>query len=179
MSRLLTHYRTDVIPALRKEFSIANVMAVPRVSKITVNVGTGRMARDGRAMDKVERDLALITGQKVSPRLAKKSVASFKVREGQTVGYAVTLRGDRMWNFLERLISIALPQSKDFRGIDPKHVDAMGNLNMGLKEHNIFPEVELENIKDIFSFQITITTTARNREQGIALLRHLGFPLQK
>jgi len=179
MSRLQDTYRKTVAPALRKEFGIANVMAIPRISKITVNVGVGRVAKDAAVLERIARDLSLLTGQKASGRLAKKSIASFKLRQGTLVGYSVTLRGVRMWDFLDRLISLALPLSRDFRGIDPKNVDRDGNLNIGIREHSIFPEVNLENVKDIFSLQVTITTTARNREQGIALLRHLGFPLKK
>lgn len=178
MSRLLKHYRTDVAPALRKEFGIENAMAVPKISKIVVNVGVGRMLKDGRSMERVERDLAVLTGQKPSARKAKKSVASFKVRQGQVVGYAVTLRGTRMYDFLDRLISVALPASKDFRGIDPKNIDAHGSLNFGVREHNIFPEVTYETLKDIFPLQITITTTATNPEQGRSLLKHMGVPLR-
>jgi len=179
MTRILDNYRKTIIPALRKEFSISNVMAVPKVSKIVVNVGVGRMLKDGRAMDKVEHDLAVLTGQKASARKAKKSVASFKVRQGQTVGYAVTLRGKRMYDFLDRLISVALPTSKDFRGLDPKNFDEHGNLNIGIKEHNIFPEITYETLKDIFPLQVTIVTTARDRAQGLSLLKHLGVPLRE
>ncbi len=179
MSRLLDNYRKTVAPALRKQFEIANVMAVPRITKITVNVGVGRITKDSAALERIARDLALLTGQKASERKVRRSIASFKIREGVTVGYAVTLRGARMWDFLDRLISLALPLSRDFRGIDTKNFDRDGNLNIGIKEHSIFPEVNLENMKDIFSLQATITTTAQNREQGIALLRGLGFPLKK
>ena len=179
MSRLADKYRKTVAPALRKEFGIANVMAVPRVTKITVNVGVGRLHKDDKALERIANDIAQLTGQKPSPRHAKQSIASFKVRQGVVVGYAVTLRGARMWDFLDRFISLALPLSRDFRGIDPKNFDRDGNLNIGIKEHSIFPEVNLENVKDIFSLQATITTTAKNREQGIALLTHLGFPLKK
>lgn len=179
MTHLQDIYRKKAIPALRKDFGISNIMAVPRIEKVTVNVGTGRIHKDGPALEKIRRDLALVTGQKPSARPARKSVASFKVREGVTVGYAVTLRGRRMWDFLERFISLALPLSKDFRGVDPKHVDAHGNLNMGVREHNIFPEVNLESMKDIFGLQVTVTTNARNRERGVALLRSIGFPFKK
>lgn len=179
MPRLLDNYRSKIIPALRKQFGIANVMAVPRVSKIVVNIGTGRISKEGNALDKVLRDLALLTGQKPSQRLAKQSIASFKVRQGQAVGAMITLRGTRMWDFLERFISIALPLSKDFRGIDVNNVDRDGNLNIGIKEHSIFPEINLENVKDVFSMQVTITTTAKNRERGIALLTLLGVPFKK
>lgn len=179
MSRLADKYRKTVAPVLRKQFAIANVMAVPRITKITLNVGVGRIHKDDKALERVAKDLAMITGQKPSARLAKQSISSFKVREGVTVGYAVTLRGPRMWDFLDRFMSLALPLSRDFRGIDPKNFDRDGNLNIGIKEHSIFPEVNLENVKDIFSLQVTITTTAANREQGIALLTLMGFPLKK
>ncbi len=179
MPSLHEKYKKTVVPALRKEFDIKNVMAVPRITKVTINTGVGRIHKDGQTLEKIERDLGLITGQKASARSAKKSIASFKVREGVTVGYAATLRGKRMWDFLERFISIALPLSKDFRGIDTKNVDQHGNLSIGIKEHSIFPEINLESVKDIFSLQITVTTTARNREQGIALLRGIGMPFKK
>jgi large subunit ribosomal protein L5 len=179
MPRIYDNYRTKVAPAMRKQFGIENVMAVPRITKITVNVGIGRISKDSAAVERVMRDIAVLTGQKPSQRLAKQSIASFKVRQGQAVGIAVTLRGTRMWDFLDRFISIALPLSKDFRGIDPKNVDSNGNLNVGLKEHSIFPEVNIENVKDIFSLQLTITTNAKNRERGIALLTLLGFPFKK
>lgn len=179
MPNLLDKYRTVAIPALRKEFGFSNSMAVPRIAKITVNVGVGRISKDAAAMGRIERDMAVLTGQKPSQRLAKQSIASFKVRQGTTVGYSVTLRGTRMWDFLDRLMSLALPLSKDFRGIDSKNVDRGGNLNIGIREHSIFPEVNIENVKDIFSLQATITTTAKNREKGIALLTLLGFPFKK
>jgi large subunit ribosomal protein L5 len=179
MTRMYDTYRKTVAPALRKQFTIANSMAVPRIAKIAVNVGVGRVAKDAAVLEKIERDLALLTGQKPSQRLAKRSIASFKLRQGTPVGYATTLRGTRMWDFLDRFITLSLPLSKDFRGIDPKNFDRDGNLNIGIKEHSIFPEVNLENVKDIFSMQVTITTTAKNREQGIALMTLLGFPLKK
>lgn len=179
MPRLQDKYRKTVAPALRKEFNIENAMAVPRIIKITVNTGVGRSSKDDKVTERVARDLALLTGQKPSARKAKRSIASFKLREGTVVGYSVTLRGKRMWDFLDRLISLALPLSRDFRGIDPKNFDRDGNLNIGIREHSIFPEVNIENVKDIFSLQATITTTAENPEQGTALLRGLGFPLKK
>jgi len=172
-------YEKHAIPALRKEFHIDNVMAVPRILKVVVNTGTGRTRKEGELMKKVERDMGLLTGQKASARIAKKSVSSFKVREGETVGYAVTLRGTRMWDFLQRLISLALPVSKDFRGIETSNVDKAGNLNLGIREHSIFPEIVLENIKDIFGLQVTVVTTAKTHDQGLALFRHLGFPFKK
>ena len=179
MPRLADKYRKTILPALQAEFGITNVMAVPKVLKVTVNTGVGRTNKDSAFLEKVSRDLGLLTGQKASPRAAKKSVASFKLREGVVVGYAATLRGARMWDFIDRLVSLALPLSKDFRGIDPKNVDQHGNLSLGIKEHSIFPEVNLDNIKDIFGLQVTVTTNARNRDRGLALLRGLGFPFKK
>lgn len=177
--RLQGKYRKTVVPALQKEFKIANIMAVPKVTKVTINTGIGRILKDDAAIQKVERDITLLSGQKAVYRKAKKSIASFKVREGVPVGISVTLRGKRMYDFLDRLISVALPASKDFRGITIKSFDKDGNLNMGVKEQSIFPEINYESLKDIFGLQITVTTNAANREQGIALLRLLGFPLQK
>ncbi|HXV26717.1 MAG TPA: 50S ribosomal protein L5 [Candidatus Paceibacterota bacterium] len=179
MTRLQDKYRKEVIPALRKKFDIENVMAVPRVTKVVVNSGTGRLAKDAKMLERVEQDLALLTGQKAAVRKAKKSISSFKLRQGMPVGYAVTLRGKRMYDFLDRLITLALPMSKDFRGIDPKNVDRSGNLNLGIKEHNIFPEITFESLKDIFGLQVTVVTNAGDRERGLELLRLMGVPLQK
>ncbi len=179
MPRLQEQYRKSIIPALQKEFSVKNVMAVPKVTKVTINTGIGKLIKDDAAVKKVERDLALLSGQKPVVRAAKKSISSFKVREGMPVGMSVTLRGRRMYDFLDRLIALALPMSKDFRGIDPKNVDRDGNLNLGIKEQTIFPEVTYETLKDIFGLQVTVTTNAKNHERGMALLRHLGFPFKK
>jgi large subunit ribosomal protein L5 len=179
MPRLQEQYRKTVAPAMQKKFDVKNVMAIPKVEKVVVNVGIGRISKDDKAIAKIQKDLALITGQKASVRKAKKSIASFKLREGSPVGLTITLRGKRMYDFMDRLISISLPMSKDFRGIDPKNFDLMGNLNIGIKENNIFPEVTYETLKDIFSLQITVTTTAKNREMGVELLKLMGFPLKK
>ena len=179
LPRLQEQYRKNVVPALQKQFGIKNVMAVPKIKKVTVNTGIGRMLKDNKAVEKAERDLALLAGQKPVFRKAKKSISSFKVRQGMPVGLSVTIRGKRMYDFLDRLISIALPMSKDFRGIELKNIDAHGNLNLGVREHNIFPEVTYETLKDIFGLQVTVTTNAKNREQGIELFRQLGFPIKK
>lgn len=180
MARLLDKYKKDVIPALQKDFHIANVMAVPRIEKVVLNVGIGRMLKDDKAIEKVERDLGLLAGQKPVFRKAKKSISSFKVRQGMDVGISVTLRGKRMYDFLDRMISLALPMSKDFRGIETKNFDGKGNLNVGIREQNIFPEITYETLKDIFSLQVTVVAkNTKNREQGIALMRYLGFPLKK
>ena len=180
MPRLFEQYKKTAVPALQKEFGIKNVMAVPKIDKVVINTGIGRILKDDKAIEKVERDLALLTGQKAVGRKAKKSVASFKLREGVTVGYSVTLHGKRMYDFLDRLISLALPMSKDFRGIDIKNFDAKGNLNFGIREQSIFPEITYETLKDIFGLQVTVVTkNSHSREQGISLMRRLGFPLKK
>jgi large subunit ribosomal protein L5 len=179
MPRLQEQYRKVVAPAMQKKFDVKNVMAIPKIEKVVVNVGVGRITKDDKAIAKIEKDLATLTGQKPSQRKAKKSIASFKLREGSVVGLTTTLRGKRMYDFMDRFISVALPMSKDFRGIDPKNFDKMGNLNIGIKENNIFPEVTYETLKDIFSMQVTITTTAKNREMGVELLKLMGFPLKK
>src|SRR3989339_406779 len=179
MNRLIEKYRKEVKPALQAEFKIKNTMAVPKIEKVIINTGIGRLLKDSKAIEKVERDLSVLSGQKPVYRKAKKSISGFKIREGMDIGLSVTLRGKRMYDFIDRLISIALPRSKDFRGIDTKNVDLMGNLNLGVKEHSIFPEINYESLKDIFGLQITVVTTAKNREKGIGLLRKMGFPIKK
>lgn len=178
MNRILTQYRKTVIPEIQKEFSIANVMAVPKIEKVVINTGVGRIHKEDKVVDRIAEDIAKLTGQKPVLKKAKKSISGFKIREGVNVGIAVTLRGKRMYDFIDRLISISLPRSRDFRGIDPKNIDKMGNLNIGVKESSIFPEIHYENMKDIFSMQITVVTTAKNKEQGIALLKKVGFPIK-
>ncbi len=176
---LLTKYRKEVIPAMQKKFGIENVMATPKLEKVVINVGIGKVTKDDKFIQKVVRDLGLLSGQKPVFRKAKKSISGFKSREGTNIGVVVTLRGKRMYDFIERLINVALPRSKDFRGIDIKNFDSTGNLNLGIKEHSIFPEIHYESLKDIFGLEVTIVTTSKNREQGIELLRLLGFPLKK
>ena len=178
-SSLLQKYRKEIIPAMQNKFGIKNVMAVPKLSKVVINVGVGKMVKDDKFLDKAVRDLGLLSGQKPIFRKAKKSISGFKIREGMNIGLVVTLRGKRMYDFVGRLVNIALPRSKDFRGIDIKNFDSRGNLNLGIKEHSIFPEIHYESLKDIFSLQVTVTTTANVREQGIELLKLLGFPLKK
>src|SRR3989344_5503100 len=179
MSDLLTKYRKEVAPAMQKKFGIDNIMAVPKIQKVVINVGIGKMTKDDKFIEKAQRDLALLSGQKPVFRKAKKSIAGFKSREGTNIGLVVTLRGKRMYDFIDRFIHIALPRSKDFRGIDMRNFDKMGSLNFGIKEHSIFPEIHYETLKDIFGLQITVTTNAKNREQGIELLRLVGFPIKK
>lgn len=178
MPRLLEKYRKTVAPALQKSFDIDNVMAIPKIKKVVVNTGIGKFLKDDKAIERVKRDMSLLSGQKVVMKKAKQSIAGFKTREGMEVGISVTLRGKRMYDFIDRLISVALPRSKDFRGIEAKNFDKMGNLNLGIKESSIFPEVNYENIKDIFSLEVTVVTDAKNRERGISLLKLLGFPIK-
>jgi large subunit ribosomal protein L5 len=162
--------------ALKGEFGYTNVMQAPKVEKIVVSIGTGRV-QDKQKEALIRDRLALITGQKPSPRPAKQSIASFKLREGEIIGYQVTMRGARMQHFLEKLISIALPQTRDFRGLRTTSIDEMGNITLGIKEHTIFPECADEEIKDVFSLAITIVTTAKNKKEAEAFLRHIGLPL--
>lgn len=178
MPRLLEKYRKTVAPALQKSFHIDNVMAIPKIKKVVVNTGIGKFLKDDKAIERVKRDMTFLSGQKVVMKKAKQSIAGFKTREGMEVGITATLRGKRMYDFIDRLISVALPRSKDFRGIESSNFDKMGNLNLGIKESSIFPEVNYENIKDIFSLEITVVTDAKNRERGIALLKLLGFPIK-
>ncbi|MDP3792795.1 MAG: 50S ribosomal protein L5 [bacterium] len=179
MSSLIQKYRKEVIPAMQKKFSIENVMAVTKIEKVIINVGIGKVTKDDKFIEKVKRDLALLSGQKPIFRKAKKSIAGFKSREGMNIGLMITLRGKRMYDFIDRLIHVAIPRSKDFRGIDPKNFDKNGNLNLGIKEHSIFPEIHYESLKDIFGLQVTVVTTAKIRDQGIELLKLMGFPIKK
>lgn len=179
MARLLEKYRKEIIPAMQAKFGYKSVMAVPRIEKIVINIGSGRADAEPKFKERIEKDIAAITGQKPAPRKAKKSISGFKVRQGMTVGFISTLRGKRMCDFLDRLISVALPRSRDFRGIDLKSFDQKGSLNIGLKEQTIFPEVIYESSKDIFPFQITIVTTAKTKDEGIELLKLLGFPIKR
>jgi len=179
MSRLQAKYRKEIIPALQKEFGIKNIMAVPKIEKVVINTGIGRIAKEDKMIERVQRDMSIITGQKPMIRKAKKSISGFKLREGMDVGMSVTLRGKRMYDFIDRLISIALPRSKDFRGIELRNFDKMGNLNIGIREQNIFPEVTYESLKDIFGLQVTIVQNIKNREMAIQLTRLMGFPIRK
>lgn len=178
MPRLLQKYRKEVIPAMQKEFGIENVMAVPRIERIVINTGIGKLTKDEKVTEKIAKDLEAISGQKPVFRKAKKSISGFKLREGVNVGISVTIRNKRMYDFMDRLIAIALPRSKDFRGIDPKNFDRMGNLNFGIKESSIFPEVNYESLKDIFGMEVTVVTTSKDKEKGIKLLKLMGFPIK-
>ncbi len=170
-------YHKEVLPALREKFGHKNIMCVPRIKKVVVNVGVGRI-RDEKQHNEVKHFLALITGQNPAARPARKAIAAFKTREGLIIGYQVTLRGKRMYDFLSRLITIALPRTRDFRGIDAKSFDGAGNLTIGVKEHIVFPEMIGEDYHFLFGCEVTVVTNAKKREEGIELLRHVGFPLK-
>ena len=163
--------------ALAKDFGYTSPMQSPRIMKVIVSSGVGKK-RDKKQLEIIENRLARITGQKPSARPAKISIASFKVREGDTVGLQVTLRGARMFDFLDKIIHIALPRTRDFRGISPKAIDDMGNITIGIREHTIFPETSDEDLKDVFGFAVTIVTTAKNKAEAEAFFRHLGLPLR-
>ena len=177
--RLKARYREEILPALRTEFDIANVMQVPGLTKIVVNMGVGEAARDAKLIDGAIRDLTAITGQKPAVTKARKSIAQFKLREGMPIGCHVTLRGDRMWEFLDRLLSLALPRIRDFRGLSPKQFDGRGNYTFGLTEQVMFHEINQDKIDRSRGMDITIVTTATNDDEGRALLKQLGFPFKE
>jgi large subunit ribosomal protein L5 len=174
--RLKTRYREEILPALRSEFDIKNVMQVPGLTKIVVNMGVGEAARDSKLIEGAIRDLTAITGQKPAVTKARKSIAQFKLREGMPIGTHVTLRGDRMWEFLDRLLSLALPRIRDFRGLSPKQFDGKGNYTFGLTEQVMFHEIDQDKVDRQRGMDITVVTTATNDEEGRALLKQLGFP---
>ncbi|MCT9089283.1 50S ribosomal protein L5 [Streptomyces sp. ASQP_92] len=177
--RLKTKYREEIAGKLREEFSYENVMQIPGLVKIVVNMGVGDAARDSKLMDGAVRDLTTITGQKPAVTKARKSIAQFKLREGQPIGCHVTLRGDRMWEFLDRTLSLALPRIRDFRGLSPKQFDGRGNYTFGLTEQVMFHEIDQDKIDRTRGMDITVVTTATNDDEGRALLRHLGFPFKE
>jgi large subunit ribosomal protein L5 len=174
--RLKERYESEVRARLKDELGLSTVMQVPRVSKITLNMGVGEAKTEAKLMDSAIEELTTIAGQRAHVRLARKSIASFKLREGMPVGARVTLRGDRMWEFLDRLVSIALPRIRDFRGLNPGSFDGRGNFSLGIREQIIFPEIDYDSIQNIRGLDVAITTTAANDEQGLALLRALGMP---
>jgi len=178
LPRLKQRYRDEIAKALQQEFSIGNVMQIPNLVKIVVNMGIGEAARDSKLIDGAVRDLATITGQKPVITRARKSIAQFKLREGMPIGAHVTLRGDRMWEFADRLLTLALPRIRDFRGLSPKQFDGLGNYTFGLNEQVMFHEINQDRIDRVRGMDITFVTSATNDEQGRALLRQLGFPFR-
>jgi large subunit ribosomal protein L5 len=177
--RLKARYREEIVPALREQYSYGNPMQVPGLVKIVVNMGVGQAAKDSKLMDGAVRDLTLITGQKPLVQRARKSIAQFKLREGMPIGAKVTLRGDRMWEFLDRLLSLALPRIRDFRGLSDQQFDGNGNYTFGLTEQSMFHEIDPDSIDRPRGMDITVVTTAKDDDEGRALLRALGFPFKE
>jgi large subunit ribosomal protein L5 len=177
--RLKERYRSELRDRLREELNLKNVMQVPMPEKVVVNMGTGDAPRDAKILDGAIKDLTTITGQKPAMRRARKSIATFKIREGMPVGASVTLRGDRMWDFLDRLLSIVLPRIRDFRGLNPRSFDGRGNYTFGVTEQLVFPEIDYDDVDATRGMDITIVTTAKDDEEGRALLSALGFPFRQ
>lgn len=178
-SKLQTKYYEEVVPALQKSFNYANVMEIPKIQKVVVNIGLGEAMTNSKALDAAVADMTTITGQKPIQNRARKSIANFKLREGMIIGTKVTLRGYRMWSFLDRLINVALPRVRDFRGVTPKAFDGRGNYTLGLKDQLIFPEIEYDKIDKLRGMEITIVTSAKNDEQAREMLHVLGMPFRK
>ena len=179
MIPLKEHYRKTVVPELKEKFGLSSVMSVPKVTKVTLNMGVGEAINDKKVLEKAVEDLTLIAGQKPLVTTARKSVANFKLRDGMAIGCKVTLRGDRMYEFLQRLLGVAIPRERDFRGLNPKSFDGQGNYSMGIKEQIIFPEINYDNIDKIRGMDICINTSASNKEDAKALLEVLNFPFKK
>jgi large subunit ribosomal protein L5 len=178
-ARLLVRYQVEIVPALVKEFRYANAMEVPRLEKAVVNIGMGEAIQNGRAIDAASADIRQITGQQPIVIRARKSVAAFKLREGMPIGIKVTLRSRRMYDFLDKLINVALPRIRDFRGVDPKAFDGHGNYTLGLREQLVFPEIDYDKIDKLRGLEVCVVTTARTDDEGRALLTHLGMPFRK
>jgi large subunit ribosomal protein L5 len=172
-------YQEEIVPALKKSLGVNNTMQVPRISKVVVNIGVGEALDNAKTLDAAVSDMTLVTGQKPVITKARKSIANFKLREGRQIGVKVTLRGDRMWSFLDRLVNIALPRVRDFRGVSPNAFDGRGNYTLGLREQLVFPEIEYDKIDKLRGLEISIVTTARNDEEGRELLTLLGMPFKK
>lgn len=179
MSRLIKKYREEIAPALKEELGLKNSLAVPRLVKVVVSIGTGQGLRDPRFNEVVEDTLIRITGQKPVKTEAKKSIATFKVRQGMKVGLKVTLRGKRMYDFVDKLVNVSLPRIRDFRGLESKLMDGKGNLSIGFKEHLAFPEIKSDEVEKIHGLEVTIVTTAKNDKEGLSLFKRLGFPIRE
>jgi len=178
-ARLFNKYKEDIAPALMKQFSFKSVMQVPKLEKIVLNMGVGAAVQDSKALDEAVKDLEIITGQKVSVRTAKKAISNFKLRDGMKIGAKVTLRRDRMYEFLDRLITVAMPRIRDFRGVSDKSFDGRGNYTIGVKEQIIFPEINIDKVTRILGMDITFVTNSKNDKEGFELLKAFGFPFKK
>ena len=172
-------YEKEVVGELKNKFGYNNIMSVPKLEKVVVNAGVGKMLKEGDKIEEVFESISQITGQRPIKTKAKKAVAGFKVREDMEIGIKVTLRGKKMWSFMDRLVGVSLPRTRDFQGIKSSSVDSNGNINIGIKEQIIFPEISPEKVKNIFGMQITVVTSAVNKQEGMELFRMLGFPIQK
>ncbi len=179
MPRLQERYRTEIVPALMKEFNYSSVMEVPRIQKVTLNIGMGEALQNAKALDAAAGDLTTIAGQKPVVTKAKKSIANFKLREGNSIGVMVTLRGERMWSVLDRLMNVALPRQRDFRGVSPDSFDGRGNYSLGLREQLVWPEIQYDKIDKVRGMAVTITTTAKTDEEGRRLVQLLGMPFRQ
>jgi len=179
MNALQVQYKEKIVPKLLKELSLPNVMAVPKIEKVVINAGVGKTLKDGKLLDAIIEDFKRITGQAPVKTLAKKSISGFKIRENQVVGLVVTLRGSRMYDFLEKLVRVALPRIRDFKGLNPKSFDGRGNYSIGISEQVVFPETSREHIDQTFGFEINIQTSAADNAQAQALLKSMGFPFAK
>lgn len=178
-ARLRDHYVKNVVPALKNEFGYKNPMAVPKIEKVALNIGLGEATGNSKLMDGAVNELAAITGQRPVITKAKKSIAAFKLREGMSIGCMVTLRADRMYEFLDRLVNVALPRVRDFRGVSPKSFDGRGNYTLGLRDQLIFPEIDYNKVEKVKGMNVSITTTAKTDAEGLALLRHMGMPFRQ
>ncbi len=179
MVKLNEKYNTEVIAEMKKRFNLSNNLEVPKIEKVIVNIGIGKFLKDPAVVTDIFNSLKAITGQKPVMTKSKKSIAGFKTREGLEIGIKITLRGKRKWDFLEKLVGASIPRIRDFHGIKTKAVDENGNLNLGIKEHLIFPEISPEQVKTLFGLQVNVATNAQNKEKGLALFRFLGFPIEK
>jgi large subunit ribosomal protein L5 len=177
--RLKEKYQKEIVPKLKEEFSYKNSLLVPRLQKVVINIGFGKHAKEKEAISAIEKTLTKISGQKPIMTKAKKSISAFKVREGQIIGAVATMRGERMYDFVEKLVNISFPRVRDFRGISDKGVDRSGNMSIGLKDYSCFPELRAEDIDQIYGLEICLNTNAKNREEGLALFRAFGFPFKK
>jgi large subunit ribosomal protein L5 len=176
--RLLERYRNEIVPKLSQEFGFKNIHQVPRLEKVVVNMGVGQATQNSKLIEKAAEELAAITGQKAAVRRSRKSIANFKLRQGQAIGCTVTLRGTRMWEFFDRLVNVSLPRVRDFKGVSPKAFDGRGNYSLGIREQIIFPEIDYDSVERITGLNVTVVTSARNDAEGKALLAHLGLPFR-
>ncbi len=177
--KLKDRYKKEILPQLKKDFGYKNDLMAPRLEKVVINIGFGRHSKEKSYIENIEKGLTKIAGQKPVLTVAKKSISAFKVRQGMTIGAKVTLRGERMYDFVDKLVNVSFPRVRDFRGLDTKAIDRKGNLTVGLKEYAAFPEIKAEDIQEMYGLEVSLSTTAKNREEGLALFNLIGFPFKK